>query len=173
MYGSTDPVMQDSEFIHQMMYLDMKNYLCDDILTKTDRASMYSSLELRAPLLDHDVVEYAWRMRFMLSDDRGEGEGPRENQTKAPLRHILYQHVPRDLIERPKRGFAIPLAEWLRGPLKPWAENYLNRKFLERGEWLNTPEVLGAWNRFAQGEQGGEHFIWNVLMFSLWTERLS
>ena len=163
-YGENSRALCEGEFLHQMMYLDLTHYLPDDILTKTDRASMYSSLELRAPLLDHRVVEYAWQMRFDMAAD-----GP----SKAPLRNLLYQHVPKELIERPKSGFAVPLAIWLRGPLRSWAEQYMNKTVLSQGALLNADRIVSSWNRFQQGEPGGEHFLWNVLMFALWSKHYS
>ena len=164
-YGLSRPTLIDSPFLHQMMFLDIHNYLPDDILAKVDRASMYSSLELRAPLLDHHVVEYAWNMR-----DQTSGYG---NNSKAVLRNILYQYVPKALIERPKKGFAIPLESWLRGPLREWAENYINPTRLRREGILDADVVMSIWQGFQLGKPGAAHFLWNVLMFQLWHETWS
>ncbi len=161
-YGLSRPALLEEPYLHQMMYLDMHNYLPDDILTKVDRAGMYSSLELRAPLLDHYIVESAWRLRPETGDYH--------TNSKAILRAILYQHVPRELIERPKKGFAIPLKSWLRGPLRQWAESHLNIRRMETEGLLHSGAVMGVWNDFQSGKPGAEHFLWNVLMFQLWHE---
>ena len=162
-YGLTRLGLEGDHFLHQMMYLDIHNYLPDDILTKVDRASMHSSLELRAPLLDHHVVEAAWGLRNIALDG-----GSRK--TKSVLRQLLYQSVPRELIERPKRGFAVPLDEWLRGPLRQWSESYLNHDRLKQSGLFQSDAVMLTWNNFLKGKPGSQHFLWNVLMFELWRE---
>ncbi len=162
-YGLTHLRLEDDHFLHQMMYLDIHNYLPDDILTKVDRASMHSSLELRAPLLDHHVVEAAWGLRNLALDG-----GSRK--TKSVLRQLLYQSVPRELIERPKRGFAVPLDEWLRGSLRQWSENYLNHERLKQSGLFQSDAIMLTWNNFLKGKPGSQHFLWNVLMFELWRE---
>jgi asparagine synthase (glutamine-hydrolysing) len=161
-YKLTSPMMQDEQFLHQMMHLDIHNYLPDDILTKVDRASMYSSLELRTPLLDHNVVTQAWRLKSYVNNDTG--------NTKVVLRDILYKHVPKKLIERPKRGFGIPLENWLRGPLKEWAQSYMNVSRLKQEGVFQADETVAVWNDFLNGKPGSHHFIWNVIMFQLWSE---
>jgi asparagine synthase (glutamine-hydrolysing) len=112
------------EFEQQMMFLDSLNYLPDDIMVKVDRAAMAVGLETRAPLLDHRVAELAWRLPF-----DAKVRGP---VTKWVLREIVYRHVPRNLVDRPKAGFAVPLAEWIRGPLREWARGLTDRRRLER-----------------------------------------
>ena len=152
----------DEHFLHQMMYLDMHSYLPDDILTKVDRASMAVSLESRVPLLDHAIVEQAWHMRDVALN--------RKVPAKQPLRQILYQSMPKELIERPKRGFAIPLLEWLRGDLLPWADGLLEHSRLEREGVFDANQVTQLWEKFKYGKAGSEHLIWSILMFQLWHE---
>lgn len=155
--------LKSEKFIHQMMYLDIHSYLPDDILTKVDRASMSVSLESRVPLLDHAVVEQAWLMR----DKSLQTSLP----AKQPLREILYQYVPKELIERPKKGFAVPLSEWLRGDLQSWAETLLDRDRLKQEGVFDADKTYQVWQDFKQGCAGSEHFIWSVLMFQLWHEK--
>lgn len=155
-------VATDENFLHQMMYLDIHSYLPDDILTKVDRASMAVSLESRVPLLDHVLVEQAWQMRDITLD--------RQLPTKQVLRKILYQLVPKKLIERPKKGFAVPLVDWLRGDLKPWAEKLLDHTRLQREGVFDADEVTQIWRDFLHGKVGSEHLLWSLLMFQLWQE---
>ncbi|MDX9768274.1 MAG: asparagine synthase (glutamine-hydrolyzing), partial [Ectothiorhodospiraceae bacterium] len=124
-------------FRHWMMAQDMRDYLPGDILTKVDRASMAVSLEVRAPLLDHRVVELAWRMPIDLLLRDGEG--------KWPLRQLLYRHVPRSLVDRPKMGFGVPIDGWLRGPLRDWAESLLAPDRLRREGHLDVTTVRAVW----------------------------
>ena len=125
-YGADDPAMQ-------MMVQDMRSYLPDDILCKVDRAAMGVSLETRTPFLDPDVIALAARLPMALKIHEGQG--------KWALRQVLYQHVPREMIERPKAGFAIPIGIWLRGPLRDWAEELLSHERLEKG-WFLDPEII-------------------------------
>jgi asparagine synthase (glutamine-hydrolysing) len=152
-----------SDFSERMAFLDTKTYLPDDILTKVDRASMAVSLEVRVPLLDHRVVEFAWRL-------------PKEMKlkgasTKRLLRRILYRHVPRELVDRPKAGFAVPLDQWLRGPLRNWAEALLDEKRLTREGVLNPSPIRHAWTNHLAGRGNEGQAIWGVLMFQSWRER--
>jgi asparagine synthase (glutamine-hydrolysing) len=143
---------------------DTLGYLPDDILTKVDRASMAVSLEARVPLLDHRVVEYAWRMPSALKLKDGVG--------KWPLRQILYRRVPQHLVERPKAGFAIPLGEWLRGPLRDWAGDLLSERRLKERGLVDPARVRAAWADHLTGQgQGRAEALWNVLMLEAWAER--
>ncbi len=148
------------DFIHQMMYLDLHSYLPGDILTKVDRASMAVSLESRVPLLDHAIVEQAWLMRDQTLN--------RCQPAKQVLRKTLYQSVPKALIERPKKGFAIPLAEWLRGDLCSWAEALLDRDRLADEGVFDADKIASMWLSFKKGKAGAEHLLWSILMFQCW-----
>ncbi len=153
---------QGEAFLHQMMFLDIHNYLPDDILTKVDRASMAVSLESRVPLLDHSIVEHAWKMRNDVLN--------RKVPAKQALRKVLYQSVPKELIERPKRGFAIPLSDWLRGDLRAWADALLDQRRLASEGIFDAEKVSETWQNFKNGKAGAEHLIWSLLMFQLWYE---
>ncbi|MBC8284597.1 MAG: asparagine synthase (glutamine-hydrolyzing) [Nitrospinae bacterium] len=150
------------DFRHQMMYMDTVSCLPDDILTKVDRASMGVSLEARVPLLDHRVVEYAWRIPIEMNF--------KEGGNKRLLRKILYQYVPAHLIERPKMGFAVPLDDWLRGPLRDWAENFLNEERLLREGFLNPIPIRQRWKEHLSGKRNWQYSLWGVLMFQGWLE---
>jgi asparagine synthase (glutamine-hydrolysing) len=149
-----------SDFTERMMFHDLIAYLPDDILTKVDRAAMAVSLETRVPMLDHELVEFAWRLPLHQKIRAGEG--------KWLLRQLLYRHVPRNLIERPKQGFGIPLNSWLRGPLRDWAEALLDERRLQQEGFLHAAVVRKKWNEHLSGRRNWQYLLWNVLMFQAW-----
>lgn len=149
-----------SNAVNGMSLSDQLTYLPDDILVKVDRASMAVSLETRAPFLDHRLVEFAWALP--------QHQKIRHGQTKWLLRQMLYRHVPRELIERPKQGFAVPLDSWLRGPLRDWAEDLLSAERLAAEGYLAVNSVRQAWDQHLSGRANRQHELWNVLMFQAW-----
>ena len=148
------------DFERRMMYLDLVTYLPDDILVKVDRAAMSVSLETRAPLLDPRVVEFAWRLPLPQKIRQGQG--------KWLLRQLLYRHVPRDLVERPKMGFAVPLGAWLRGPLRDWAEALLDERRLKAEGYLHPGPIRQRWHEHLGGRRNRADELWSVLMFQAW-----
>ena len=149
-------------FQERMQVMDGLTYLPDDILTKVDRASMAVSLEARVPLLDHRIAEFACRLpRHMRV---------RDGQGKWILRQVLSRRVPRELFERPKMGFGIPVGEWLRGPLRDWAEDLLDPVKLEDDGLLNAAPIRAAWDAHLSGRVNNEMKLWTVLMFQAWRD---
>jgi asparagine synthase (glutamine-hydrolysing) len=144
----------------RMMAFDMRSYLPDDILCKVDRAAMGASLETRVPFLDRDVVELSARIPPSFKIRNGQG--------KWLLRQILYRHLPRELIDRPKAGFSLPLGEWLRGPLRDWAEDLLSSVSLERDGLFNVATVRAIWNEHLKGRRDLSAQLWVILMFESW-----
>lgn len=149
--------------VPRMMAYDMLTYLPGDILTKVDRAAMSVSLETRVPMLDHRVVEFAWQLPMNLK--------LREGSSKWLLRQVLYRHVPRKLIERPKMGFGIPLEHWLRGPLRDWAEQLLAPEKL-RQEGLIVEPIRHAWQEHVSGARNRQYALWNVLSYMAWKQEI-
>ncbi len=150
------------DFTEIMMFLDTISYLPDDILTKVDRATMAVSLEGRIPILDHRVVEFSWKLPLEMKIRNGQG--------KWALRKILNNYVPNELIERPKMGFGIPIDDWLRGPLREWAENLLDDTKLKNDGYFNSSVVRDKWNEHLSGYRNWSSIIWNILMFQAWLE---
>ncbi len=149
-----------SELEHQMMCLDSLTYLPDDILAKLDRAAMGASLETRVPMLDHRVIEFAWRLPLEMKIRNHEG--------KWLLRQVLDRYVPRTLVDRPKTGFSVPLDLWLRGPLKDWAEELLNPEVLKAQGFFAPEPIRAKWKEHQEEKRNWSSQLWSVLMFQEW-----
>jgi len=161
-FGSGRDLDGHAGLLKQMQLRDTMTYLPDDILQKVDRASMAVALEARPPLLDHRVVAFAWQLpdRFHI----------RDGETKWLLRRVLDRHVPRDLIDRPKMGFGVPLADWLRGPLRDWAEDLLDERQLD-AQFIDVRQVRQLWTDHVSGRRNWAYALWAVLMFEAWRRR--
>jgi len=151
------------DFMERMQYFDMLTYLPDDILTKVDRASMATSLEARVPILDHRVVEFAWKLKRDQKLRNGVG--------KHVLRQVLYRYVPKELIERPKVGFSMPVAEWLRGPLKGWADELLDPVKLRDDGVFDVAMIRQYWDEHLSGKRNWQYHLWAVIMYQDWSHR--
>ncbi len=153
------------EPLQRMTYLDFVTYLPDDILVKVDRAAMAVGLETRVPLLDHRVIELAWRLPASFKQNRSQG--------KWLLRQILHQYVPPALVDRPKKGFAAPIAEWLRGPMREWAEQLLGETHLRQEGFFDARQIRRKWQEHLAQKRDWSPGLWHVLMFQAWLEEQS
>ena len=142
------------------MLYDTLTYLPDDILCKVDRASMSVSLETRIPFLDHELFALAWRLPLEMKVSGRNG--------KIILKQILGDFVPEKLFNRPKAGFAVPLASWLRGPLRSWAESLLDEKLINEDGFFNFQEVKSMWDQHISGSHDMTNELWSILMFQAW-----
>ena len=162
--GVSDPSMwpKPAALESRLMAVDALTYLPDDILVKVDRAAMGVSLETRAPFLDHAVVEMAWQLPLSLKIRRRQG--------KWALRQVLYRHVPKKLVDRPKMGFGVPMSAWLRGPLKDWAESLLDERRLREDEFFHPGPIRDRWIQHVSGQRQWDGCLWDILMFQAWLD---
>ena len=151
---------KECDFREIMMQLDLSSYLLDDILVKVDRASMSTGLELRLPFLDHKLIEWSWSLPFEYK--------VRDDKSKWILRQILYKYIPKDLIERPKKGFGIPIGTWLRGDLKPWALDMLNEESIRKVGIFNHKEVKILLEDHLSNKKNNHYKLWNIINFQDW-----
>lgn len=162
--------VSESDFINygienSMMLLDQQMYLSGDILTKVDRSSMFSSLEARVPFLDRKIVEFSTQLPLSYKTNGSKG--------KLLLRDVLYGYVPKDLIERPKKGFSVPLKKWINCELRDWAEDLLSVQSLERSGVLNVKNLRPLWEDHLSGKQSNEQILWSILMFQSWFNQVA
>ena len=159
-----DARLKGLDFADAAMLLDTGQYLHDDVLTKVDRASMAVSLETRTPFLNRKLFDLAWRLPHRFKAEGGEG--------KRVLRALLYRHVPRAIVDRPKAGFAVPIGRWLRGPLGDWAESHLSEESLHRNGIFNVAHVRALWQEHRKGRRDHETQLWSVLMYQSWHDSI-
>ena len=149
----------------RMMYCDAVSYLPGDILCKVDRAAMARGLEVRIPFLDHRVAEAAARIPLAMKVRKASG--------KHILKQLLFSHVPRQLFDRPKAGFSVPVGKWIKGALRPWAEDLLSRERLDRQGFFRGAMIERRWRDHLAGRRDATWSLWPVLMFQAWHEQLA
>jgi asparagine synthase (glutamine-hydrolysing) len=149
-------------FLESMMAMDMLSYLPDDILVKVDRASMANSLEARVPFLDRRVIELAWRLPIDFKLRNGE--------SKYVLKQVLFNYVPRELIERPKKGFSVPMNQWLKGPLKELCMDLLDPARIESQGLLDSGMTSVLLKEHFSGKRNWADRLWAILVFQMWYE---
>lgn len=153
---------QSGTYKDRMMLFDQQTYLPNDILVKVDRASMGVSLESRVPFLDHELVEWAWSIPTSIK--------VKDGKNKWILRQIAEKRLPRSFVDRPKKGFSIPIDDWIRGPLRNWGSELLSKDKLEKEGFLNVDAILVRWAEHCEGKRNWGTFLWNVLIFESWLE---
>jgi asparagine synthase (glutamine-hydrolysing) len=158
-FNNRGPFLNDK---HQIMCNDLQSYLSNDILVKIDRAAMSVSLETRIPFLDHHLIEFIWQLPIRLKSRNG--------NSKWILKEILSRHLPRTYFERPKHGFSIPLAKWLRGQLREWGEDMLNEPRLRQEGYFDPVIVRKAWQEHLSGKVNWANKLWIILMFQAWID---
>ena len=156
-------IKREVKDLSSLMKLDSISYLPDDVLVKVDRASMSFGLETRIPFLDKRIIEFAWSLPIEMK--------VKNNNKKRILKQILFKYLPKDIIQRPKQGFGVPLDDWLRGPLKSWAEDLLSKNELEKQPYLNSKFIRDKWDEHISRKRNNQYLLWNILIMQSWLNR--